>query len=272
MKSGGLPKLKTVSAPMALLGAYEPLTKRFLRKIGARVPKPGRKYASMSLFFRRNTKAGAEVKIFNRRSVTVKNSFYQLFGFSLSDTRNSSLFKTELRPALPGKREAKNESSPSFSSYEAGRTLLFADRRTLLAKRLSSPPPLSHRGEASTAEAKERFSHLPTIRFERSKKPQKVLLERERIFEKEVAGKRAVEPLALRYRENRAKERTASVAHGAAASKSDAAALPKEYIRSESREIRIHERVQIEKISEKVYTLVMRKWEQERRRRGVLYE
>ncbi len=276
MKGRKLPKIRTVSGPIALFHAYEPLTKRFWLKISGRVPKFRWKRPGMTLFFRRESSRGAEVKVFRQNTRIEKNFFHTTLRVSFADSRRAAPLKPHVPAAVRPERSFEKETSVAYRSFYRRPLFLVKERESVSSGRGLRAAPLQFAAAASSEVKSEKASALlPPMRFRSAQSTKTAGVKAKRLPESGTVDRREVEPLVLHYRSDETKKERPGFSSGqtpSSAAGGETVKIRERHIRSESKEIRIHERREIEKISEKVYTLVMKKWEQERRRRGVLYE
>ncbi len=265
-----LPKIETVSERVALLRGYEPVTARFLSRVEKRTPRLSRMRRGASLFFRRSGTT-AEVRNFFTASSRIENRFHTNLKFTFAPA--ISIF-SEKRGSLQASRSKRGRKAEGAYPEAAAQRELFSKETKSVYRsggfRLYRQKERSMRRDSTFLKlifSKEREGGgFEPVSGKTVDEVQKI----ERIVQN---VSRRIEPVSLYYRsEARKKEGSSVSASGAEVFKSETVRKLQREVPAESKEIRIEKIREIERISEKVYTLVMKKWEQERRRRGVLYE
>lgn len=266
-----LPKIETVSGRVAVFKGYEPISACFLNRVEKRTPRLSRMRRGTALFFRRS-RGFTDVQNFFTANSRVERHFHTDLKFTFAPTMRIFLEKNRVLPISRSEmvRKAKGGTYPEAavekalisketkSVYRSSGFMLFRKKEHSIQRERSFQKLLF-------SKQKERSGFEP-VSGKAVDEAQKI----ERIVQN---VSRRIEPVSLYYRSEARKRGDSSVsASGAKVFKSGTLQKVDREIPSESKEIRIEKIREIERISEKVYTLVMKKWEQERRRRGVLYE
>ncbi|WP_457594722.1 hypothetical protein [Hydrogenimonas sp.] len=262
---------------MALLARYEPLTIRFSREIlGRRVRV-------------RNARPAVRLLFAKLPRPMVRQSFSHTKRILRFDTRLDLRVQID-RPTIeaPSRASGKSEAPRLLSRKgESTRQTPPPVARSLYVK--SPGPAASAAPRAETAAVasrgvrplliplafRERIGPMGERVVERWSKER---FETERVVERQRVGKgaegyRTPAPLHYRASPSAAEPAPAGTAKEPVRTETETGTPRREEVEERiAKQLTRYRREQIETISEKVYTLVMQKWEKERRRRGVLYE